>query len=141
MDVSLRITGEKEKPQASTNAEDDNVQVVFPHENEQRVQRQQTNHTTYENIKSVISVRPPSHTSDAMFDNVPETWPTKNERKHKRTIIHTSPRPLARSQKQTSDGLLDVHVRTQFLDTWLDVHDDIRWFFMRDAQFVPYSLF
>ncbi|EIM90507.1 CBF-domain-containing protein [Stereum hirsutum FP-91666 SS1] len=44
------------------------------------------------------------------------------------------PRPDNSSQKQTSDGLLDLHVRTLFLDTWLDVQDDIRWFFMRDAQ-------
>ncbi|KZT68609.1 CBF-domain-containing protein [Daedalea quercina L-15889] len=32
-----------------------------------------------------------------------------------------------------SDGLLKDDVRDTFLNTWLDVHDDIRWFFLREA--------
>jgi U3 small nucleolar RNA-associated protein 19 len=35
-----------------------------------------------------------------------------------------------------SEGKLDPDVRQLFLDTWLTVHDDIRWFFLREAACV-----
>ena len=44
------------------------------------------------------------------------------------------------SKKQKSDelgeGSLKEDVSDAFLNTWLDVHDDIRWFFLREAGWV-----
>lgn len=34
------------------------------------------------------------------------------------------------------DGQLDVDVRELFVETWFSVHDDLRWFFLREATFV-----
>jgi len=36
------------------------------------------------------------------------------------------------------DGRLDAEVRDLFLGTWLNVYDDVRWFFLRDAEYVLY---
>ncbi|KAF8637279.1 hypothetical protein AX17_002932 [Amanita inopinata Kibby_2008] len=42
--------------------------------------------------------------------------------------------PTSTRQKQRhSDGTLDADVLDHFHETWLSVHDDIRWFFLRDA--------
>lgn len=35
----------------------------------------------------------------------------------------------------SGEGLLKEDVRDIFLNTWLDVHDDIRWFFLREAGY------
>jgi U3 small nucleolar RNA-associated protein 19 len=31
------------------------------------------------------------------------------------------------------DGVLDPEVRDTFLETWLSVCDDVRWFFLRES--------
>ena len=43
--------------------------------------------------------------------------------------------PCARG-KQKSDGIIDPDVLEHFHETWFSVHDDIRWFFLRDAAYV-----
>ncbi|KAH9919606.1 CBF-domain-containing protein [Fomitopsis serialis] len=47
--------------------------------------------------------------------------------------------PSSSSKKQKlshpREGLLEEDVHDTFLNTWLDVHDDIRWFFLREAGF------
>ncbi|KAF8636441.1 hypothetical protein AX14_010432 [Amanita brunnescens Koide BX004] len=40
--------------------------------------------------------------------------------------------PCARG-KQKSDGIIDPDVLEHFHETWFSIHDDIRWFFLRDA--------
>ncbi|KAH9837858.1 ribosome biogenesis protein Noc4 [Rhodofomes roseus] len=47
-------------------------------------------------------------------------------------FTHTS---SSKKQKLSgsSEGLLREDVHDTFLNTWLDVHDDIRWFFLREA--------
>ena len=37
------------------------------------------------------------------------------------------------------DRTLDPDVRDHFVKTWFSVHDDIRWFFLRDAAYVFFS--
>lgn len=39
------------------------------------------------------------------------------------------------------DGKLDADVRDLFVDTWFTVHDDIRWFFLREAACVSHLFF
>ncbi|KAF8621393.1 hypothetical protein AX15_007846 [Amanita polypyramis BW_CC] len=39
----------------------------------------------------------------------------------------------ARNKQRESDGLIDPDVLSHFHETWFSVHDDIRWFFLRDA--------
>ncbi|KAL0959525.1 hypothetical protein HGRIS_011238 [Hohenbuehelia grisea] len=46
-----------------------------------------------------------------------------------------SARPGSDAQAE-SEGILDADVRDMFVDTWLSVHDDIRWFFLRDSPAV-----
>lgn len=43
-----------------------------------------------------------------------------------------------RNSSSSQDGLLNSDVLAQFLETWLDVNDDIRWFFLREAACVYY---
>ncbi|KAF8809129.1 CBF-domain-containing protein, partial [Phlegmacium glaucopus] len=51
------------------------------------------------------------------------------------------PRSLRKSSPSPSrDDLLDSDVLTQFLESWLDVNDDIRWFFLREAAYVISTL-
>ena len=35
-----------------------------------------------------------------------------------------------------SDGIIDPDVLEHFHETWFSIHDDIRWFFLRDAAYV-----
>lgn len=44
--------------------------------------------------------------------------------------------PSPRSSSHRSARLLDVEVLEIFTSTWLNAHDDIRWFFLRDAAYV-----
>jgi U3 small nucleolar RNA-associated protein 19 len=46
------------------------------------------------------------------------------------------PRSLRLSSSSSQDGLLDFDVLAQFVETWLEVNDDIRWFFLREAACV-----
>src|SRR6266850_520519 len=39
-----------------------------------------------------------------------------------------------RSAQEVPSNKLDVEVRNQFVVKWLNVHADIRWFFLRDAE-------
>jgi U3 small nucleolar RNA-associated protein 19 len=51
-----------------------------------------------------------------------------------------SPQKKARRDGGAAQGALlvpDVHAH--FLDTWLSVHDDVRWFFLREAACVPFT--
>ncbi|EPQ52018.1 CBF-domain-containing protein [Gloeophyllum trabeum ATCC 11539] len=51
-----------------------------------------------------------------------------------RSLLFCPPSRRNNSHKVgTEDRLLDPDVRDQFLETWLSVHDDIRWFFLREA--------
>ena len=43
-----------------------------------------------------------------------------------------------RNSSSSQDGLLNSDVLAQFLERWLDVNDDIRWFFLREAACVYY---
>ena len=47
------------------------------------------------------------------------------------------PRSL-RHSSSSQDGLLNSDVLAQFLETWLDVNDDVRWFFLREAACVSF---
>ncbi|KAJ7164681.1 CBF/Mak21 family-domain-containing protein [Mycena crocata] len=38
-----------------------------------------------------------------------------------------------RSSSQISNGLLDPDVLSAFHETWFSIHDDVRWFFLREA--------
>ena len=48
------------------------------------------------------------------------------------------PRSL-RGSSSSQEGLFQSDVLAQFLETWLDVNDDIRWFFLREAACVCLS--
>ncbi|KAK7057756.1 ribosome biogenesis protein Noc4 [Favolaschia claudopus] len=41
--------------------------------------------------------------------------------------------PPSRRATQSSDGVLDADVLHLFHETWFSVHDDVRWFFLREA--------
>src|ERR1700678_2059626 len=41
-----------------------------------------------------------------------------------------------RKSSSSQNGLLNSDILVQFLETWLDVNDDIRWFFLREAACV-----
>lgn len=53
-----------------------------------------------------------------------------------------SPRGLSSSKKQRIEGhssderKVDPDVRNSFLEHWLNIYDDIRWFFLREAAYV-----
>ncbi len=39
-----------------------------------------------------------------------------------------------RSSEDSHPNKLDAEVRDQFIVKWLNVHTDVRWFFLRDAE-------
>ncbi|PFH48026.1 hypothetical protein AMATHDRAFT_150792 [Amanita thiersii Skay4041] len=41
--------------------------------------------------------------------------------------------PSSRKKQKKRDGIIDPDVLNHFVETWFSVHDDIRWFFLRDA--------
>lgn len=41
---------------------------------------------------------------------------------------------------QESEGRIHADVRDLFVDTWLSVYDDIRWFFLRESACVCFRL-
>ncbi|KAJ7714208.1 hypothetical protein B0H16DRAFT_1742790 [Mycena metata] len=41
--------------------------------------------------------------------------------------------PASRRVAQTSEGILDADVLHLFHETWFSIHDDVRWFFLREA--------
>jgi U3 small nucleolar RNA-associated protein 19 len=49
--------------------------------------------------------------------------------------------PSLRNPSSSTNGLVISDVLVQFLETWLDVNDDIRWFFLRDAACVHLHLY
>lgn len=42
---------------------------------------------------------------------------------------------------QIPDAKIDPDVLHAFHETWFSVHDDIRWFFLREAAYVPDLIF
>ncbi|KII84320.1 hypothetical protein PLICRDRAFT_118099 [Plicaturopsis crispa FD-325 SS-3] len=50
-------------------------------------------------------------------------------------VCPPSPRGRATGAADLAEnaGILDADVRDTFIDTWFSVHDDIRWFFLREA--------
>ena len=47
-------------------------------------------------------------------------------------------RTKKRKTDRDDDRTLDAGVRDHFVNTWFSVHDDVRWFFLRDAAFVGF---
>lgn len=52
------------------------------------------------------------------------------------SVLLFCPRSLRNSSSSSYDGFLTSDVLTQFLETWLNVNDDIRWFFLRETACV-----
>ena len=50
----------------------------------------------------------------------------------------TKKRKTADTETSGADRNLDPDVRDHFVNTWFSVHDDVRWFFLRDAAFVGF---
>ncbi|KAI0281787.1 CBF/Mak21 family-domain-containing protein [Russula aff. rugulosa BPL654] len=46
----------------------------------------------------------------------------------------TCPQSERGGKKRSTQGELDAEVRDQFVVKWLNVHTDVRWFFLRDAE-------
>ena len=47
----------------------------------------------------------------------------------------TCPPSQRGGKEQSIQGELDAQVRDQFVMKWLNVYTDVRWFFLRDAEY------
>jgi U3 small nucleolar RNA-associated protein 19 len=54
-------------------------------------------------------------------------------------LLCPSPSRGRRVGNSLDNNHLDLDVRDHFVDIWLNVHDDIRWFFLREAPYVLLS--
>lgn len=50
------------------------------------------------------------------------------------------PNSKRKSSTVKPGGLIDTDVLNMFYDTWFSVHDDIRWFFLRDSAYVRFRI-
>ncbi|TBU28984.1 CBF-domain-containing protein [Dichomitus squalens] len=84
------------------------------------------------------------HLSSSLTRTADSKQPPQSHASHFRKIVSAlllcPPPPRATNTKKRKidthgidDRTLDPEVRDHFVNTWLSVHDDIRWFFLRDA--------